>query len=70
MEPGYSTLYGALEQLAIDRRRDLQASARPRRTATRSRRRGRPARHWLADAIGLRPVTPRAAVAACTPRSA
>jgi hypothetical protein len=70
MEPRYSALYGAVEQLADDRRRELQASARPRRTATRTRRRSRPARRWLAETIGLRPATRPAAAEPCAPRSA
>ena len=70
MEPRYSMLYGAFEQLASDRRHDLQASARARRTAIRPERRSLPVRQCLAAAIGLRPATPRAAAAPCAPRSA
>lgn len=70
MEPRYSMLYGALEQLASDRRHDLQASARARRTAIRPEWRSLPVHQWLAAAIGLRPATPRAATAPCAPRSA
>jgi hypothetical protein len=70
MEPRYGALYGALEQLASDRRSDLQASARARRLSTRHRRRRLPTRRWLAQAIGLRPATTRTTSATCTPRSA
>jgi hypothetical protein len=69
MEPRYQALYGALEQLAEDRPRDLLACARSRRTATRNSPRTLPVRHWL-TAIGLRP-TPRPLPATpCAPRSA
>jgi hypothetical protein len=70
MEPRYGALHGALEQLASDRRRDLLASARPRRTATPPERHGVRVRQWLTKAAGLRPATPRPTAAPCAPRSA
>jgi hypothetical protein len=68
MEPRYSMLYGALEQLAADRRRALLASARPRRTANPPQPRTPSTRRWLACAIGLRPA-PAPAAAPCIPPS-
>lgn len=55
MELQNRALYGALEQLAHDRREALLASAGPRRAAvdeTDPRRAGA----WLVRAIGLRPA--------------
>jgi hypothetical protein len=70
MEPQYGMLFGALEQLASDRRRDLQASARPRRTVKRPRRTRRPMPRRLAEAIGLRPAAPLVSTGPCASRSA
>jgi hypothetical protein len=55
MELQTGALYGALEQLAHDRREALLASARPRRAAADEADRRR-ARAWLVRAIGLRPA--------------
>ena len=55
MELHHGALYGALEQLAHDRREALLAGARPRRAATDQTDRRR-AGAWLIRAIGLRPA--------------
>jgi hypothetical protein len=55
MELHNGALYGALEQLAHDRRAALLASARPRQVAADEADRRR-AGGWLIRAIGLRPA--------------